>query len=166
VRHLFGGGPTSRWLATALSALTFSLLLPAQLGHAGEPPVRKTAVTIVGDAFHINGQPTYPGRTWRGHKIEGLLMNSRMVQGIFDDLNPETVARWAYPDTGRWDADRNTSEFIAACLIGTGTACSARSSTFRAAVPKAIPAPSRGIIPPLLPTAHCGPTTWPGSNGF
>ena len=41
-------------------------------------------------------------------------MNSRMVQGIFDDLNPETAARWAYADTGRWDADRNTSEFIAA----------------------------------------------------
>jgi hypothetical protein len=41
-------------------------------------------------------------------------MNSRMVQGIFDDLNPETRAKWAYPDTGRWDADRNTREFIAA----------------------------------------------------
>src|SRR5262249_20581272 len=30
-----------------------------------------------------------------------------------DDRNPETVSRWAYPDTGRWDPDRNTSEFIA-----------------------------------------------------
>jgi hypothetical protein len=37
-----------------------------------------------------------------------------MVQGIFDDANPETVSRWAYPDTHKWDADRNTSEFIAA----------------------------------------------------
>jgi hypothetical protein len=74
---------------------------------------RKTAVSIVGDAFHINGQPTYAGRTWQGHKIEGLLMNSRMVQGIFDDQNPETVKLWAYPDTGKWDAERNTREFIA-----------------------------------------------------
>jgi hypothetical protein len=41
-------------------------------------------------------------------------MNSRMVQGIFDDLNPATRDMWAYPDTKRWDADRNTSEFIAA----------------------------------------------------
>jgi hypothetical protein len=41
-------------------------------------------------------------------------MNSRMVQGIFDDLNPDTRAKWAYPDTGKWDADRNTREFIAA----------------------------------------------------
>lgn len=75
---------------------------------------RKTEVTIVGDVFHINGQPTYQGRTWQEHKIEGLLLNSRMVQGIFDDLNPETVSKWAYPDTGKWDAERNTREFIAA----------------------------------------------------
>ncbi len=41
-------------------------------------------------------------------------MNARLVQGTFDDLNPETVGRWAYPDTGRWDPDRNTREFVAA----------------------------------------------------
>ena len=52
--------------------------------------------------------------TWQGHRIEGLLLNSRMIQGIFDDLNPETRPRWAYPDTGRWDPERNTREFIAA----------------------------------------------------
>jgi hypothetical protein len=77
-------------------------------------PVRRTEVTIVGPAFHLNGRPTYEGRFWRGYKIEGLLFNSRMVQGIFDDLNPQTVGRWAYPDTGRWDAQRNTREFLAA----------------------------------------------------
>lgn len=71
-------------------------------------------MSIVGDAFHINGRPTYEGREWNGHRIEGLLMNARLVQATFDDRNPDTVARWAYPDTGRWDADRNTSEFIAA----------------------------------------------------
>jgi hypothetical protein len=75
---------------------------------------RRTAVSIAGDAFLINGRPTYAGRTHRGKKIEGLLLNSRMVQGIFDDLNPETRARWAYPDTGRWDPERNTREFVAA----------------------------------------------------
>jgi hypothetical protein len=75
---------------------------------------RKTTVSIVGDSFHINGAPTYAGREWRGHKIEGLLMNSRMVQGIFDDRNPATATRWAYPDTGAWDAERNTREFIEA----------------------------------------------------
>ena len=34
--------------------------------------------------------------------------------GIFDDLNPDTVAQWAYPDTGKWDPERNTNQFIAA----------------------------------------------------
>jgi hypothetical protein len=47
-------------------------------------------------------------------KIEGLLMNSRVVQGIFDDLNAETRSKWAYPDTKKWDPERNTREFIAA----------------------------------------------------
>ena len=51
----------------------------------------KTRVEIRKDQFFINGQPTYKGRSFQGHKIEGLLMNSRMVQGIFDDKNPATV---------------------------------------------------------------------------
>ena len=75
---------------------------------------RRTTVSIVGDEFHINGRPTYAGRNWNGHKVQGLLLNSRMVQGIFDDLNTNTVSNWAYPDTGKWDAERNTREFIAA----------------------------------------------------
>ena len=72
-----------------------------------------TQVTIEGTDFLIDGRRTYAGRTWRGHRIEGLLLNSRMVQAIFDDLNPQTRERWAYPDTGVWDAERNVSEFLA-----------------------------------------------------
>jgi hypothetical protein len=81
---------------------------------AAQPPARQTAVSIHGDKFLINGQPTYKGRTWNGNRIEGLLMNSRMVQATFDDLNPDTRGQWKYPDTGTWDADRNTREFVAA----------------------------------------------------
>lgn len=97
-----------------LRTLFFALLtcVLAHRAHAAELP--HTAVSIVGEDFHINGHPTYEGRAWRGQRIEGLLLNSRMVQGIFDDLNAETAARWAYPDTGQWDAERNTREFIAA----------------------------------------------------
>src|SRR5262245_10788883 len=84
----------------------------ADSAEKAAPPARKTTVSIVGDQFFINGKPTYQGRSWRGHKIEGLLLNSRMVQGIFDDRNPRTVKRWAYPDTGKWDPERNTSEFL------------------------------------------------------
>jgi hypothetical protein len=73
----------------------------------------QTVVEIKGNQFYINGKPTYPGRYWNGFKIEGLLMNSRMVQGIFDDLNPENVNSFAYPDTKKWDAERNTNEFVA-----------------------------------------------------
>ena len=73
----------------------------------------QTTVSIQGQAFHVNGQPTYPGRAYNGQKIEGLLMNSRMVQGIFDDLNPETRSWWDYPN-GPWDPERNTDEFVAA----------------------------------------------------
>jgi hypothetical protein len=90
------------------------LWLAASIVLAAEPKLRKTEVAIRGDAFLINGKPTYEGRTWQGKKVEGLLFNSRMVQGIFDDLNPETRSRWNYPDTQRWDADRNTREFIQA----------------------------------------------------
>jgi hypothetical protein len=83
---------------------------------AGQTPGarRRTVVSVRSDWFLINGRPTYEGRVYKGMKIEGLLMNSRMVQGVFDDLNPETRSRWKYPDTGQWDAERNTREFIAA----------------------------------------------------
>ena len=96
--------------------LVFCNLFPAQAAEstAASSPARKTIVSIVGDEFQINGRPTYPGRAWQGHRIQGLLLNARLVQGVFDDLNPATVQRWAYPDTGRWDAGRNTREFVAA----------------------------------------------------
>lgn len=73
----------------------------------------RTVLEIRGEDFWINGQPTYAGRVWNGHRVEGLLFNSRMVQALFDDLNPETRRRWAYPDTGAWDPERNVSEFLA-----------------------------------------------------
>jgi len=73
---------------------------------------QKTEVKIIGEQFYINGKPTYENRKWNGYEIEGLLMNSRMVQGIFDDLNDSTNYYWIYPDTKKWDAERNTAEFI------------------------------------------------------
>jgi len=74
---------------------------------------RTTSIDIQESDFLIDGTVTFPGREFRGHRIEGLLPNSRMIQGIFDDLNPETRARWDYPD-GPWDPDRNTEAFVAA----------------------------------------------------
>jgi len=42
-----------------------------------------------------------------GSEAEGLLINSRMIQGISDGFE-----NWPYPDTKSWDANRNTAEFI------------------------------------------------------
>ena len=50
-------------------------------------------VTIRGEDFLFDGQPTLAGRTWNGLRLEGLLPNSRMVQAVFDDLNPATASR-------------------------------------------------------------------------
>jgi len=91
-----------------------SVKVPAPFQDLQAAPAGRTTVSIVGADFYINGRPTYAGRSWRGHRIEGLLLNSRMVQATFDDLNPETSKRWAYPDQGKWDAERNVREFIAA----------------------------------------------------
>jgi hypothetical protein len=71
-----------------------------------------TEVSIDGQMFKINRRLTYAGRTYKGYKVEGLLMNSRMVQGLFDDENPETRPNWSYPNTGIWDPERNTREFV------------------------------------------------------
>ena len=89
-------------------------VLAAQKRLHGEiDTTMKTTLSIQGDAFYINGKPTYAGRTWKGHKVEGLLMNSRVVQATFDDLNPETRSRWTYPDRTPYDAEKNTEKFIA-----------------------------------------------------
>ncbi len=82
--------------------------------ESGQATTQRPEVAIEGNMFVINGSPTYAGRTWQGHKIEGLLMNSRMVQGIFDDEHVDTRILFHYPDTDRWDPERNTDEFIVA----------------------------------------------------
>jgi hypothetical protein len=96
----------------AIFALTTSLLISICFEVIAKNS--KTKISIKGEKFYINSKPTYKGRTWQDFPIEGLLMNSRMVQGTFDDLNPRTVENWKYPDTQKWDAERNTGEFIAA----------------------------------------------------
>jgi hypothetical protein len=85
------------------------------LAMVPQPPrtARTTIVSIEGREFAVNGRSTYTGRSYDGMNVQGLLFNSRMVQGIFDDRNPDTRGRWNYPD-GPWDPERNTREFIAA----------------------------------------------------
>lgn len=88
-------------------------MLGLAFGPQPQRTARKTVVGIEGREFVVNGRSTYAGRSYEGMNVQGLLFNSRMVQGIFDDRNPETRGRWNYPD-GPWDPERNTREFIAA----------------------------------------------------
>ncbi|MGC9468504.1 MAG: hypothetical protein ACP5HS_07925 [Anaerolineae bacterium] len=76
-----------------------------------------TRVSFLGEEIRIDSEPTYAGRSFEGHKIQGLLFNVRAVQATFDDANPETRKQWAYPDTGEWDPERNLQEFCDALPI-------------------------------------------------
>lgn len=94
-------------------ALLTGLLIVVSVSQACKKTHReRTSVSIKGTQFYINNTITYKDRFWKGHKIEGLLFNSRMVQGVFDDANPETRETFEYPDTKKWDPERNTQEFI------------------------------------------------------
>ena len=100
-----------------------------------------TEITLAGEDILLDGTPTYPGREWQGHRIEGLLLNSRMVQAVFDDAAEETRPLWVYPDTGTWDPERNTDEFVAALptyrahgLLGVTVGLQGGGSNYRSEV--------------------------------
>ena len=71
-----------------------------------------TVVSIRGNAFHINGQPSYKATTYNGHPVEGLLLNVRLVQATFHDENPQTQPMWALPNGQPFDPDNNTEQFV------------------------------------------------------
>ncbi len=107
------------WVILLIPAIC--LLSGCKQGDDIQNETRMTEVTIVGEKFHINGSPTYEGRSWTPSDggefpVEGLLMNARLVQGVFDDLNPKTRGQWTYPDTRQWDPDRNSDEYIDAMV--------------------------------------------------
>jgi hypothetical protein len=62
------------------------------------PATTPTRVAIVGGRWHLNDRVTYPGS-----KAEGLLMNVRMVNAVFEDAQRKD-----------FNPDANTDEFIAA----------------------------------------------------
>jgi CubicO group peptidase (beta-lactamase class C family) len=74
----------------------YEFSLPESQGAA----VRSTSVSIVDGRWHLNGKVTYPRA-----KAEGLLMNVRMVNAIFEDRNAATRPKG-------FDADANTDAFI------------------------------------------------------
>jgi hypothetical protein len=82
-------------------------------GLAAANPAKHTSVAIRGRDFFLDSKPSFAGRSFGGHSIQGLLFTSRMANAIVDDRNPQTRGVWEYPD-GPWDPERNTREFIAA----------------------------------------------------
>ncbi|HRK29557.1 MAG TPA: hypothetical protein PLD59_00660 [Tepidisphaeraceae bacterium] len=66
------------------------------------------SVSVRGDDFLIDGRITHANS-----QLAGTLPNIRAANATFDDANPTTASKWKYPDTRKWDANRNTSEFIA-----------------------------------------------------
>ena len=80
-------------------AAVIGLLLSADAPASPAPAAStRTRVSIEDRRWHLNGQATYPGTP-----AEGLLMNVRMVNCVFEDHGrPE------------FDAEKNTDEFIAA----------------------------------------------------
>lgn len=70
------------------------------------------SISIENGDWLVDGRVTHAGREFRGHRIEGLLLNARMANAIFDDENVLTRDLWRYPDSGAWDAERNTDELI------------------------------------------------------
>jgi hypothetical protein len=71
-----------------------------------------TRLDITGDKFLINGKLTYSEIENSSSNAHGLLMNARLIQGIFDDA--AEPARFARFGREQWDAERNTDDLIAA----------------------------------------------------
>ncbi len=136
---------------------------PPESKHARREPARRTEVAIRGDRFLINGQPTYEGRTWKGHKIEGLLLQQPDGAGHLRrpeprDARPLGLSR--HGQLGRRAQHPRVPRRHAAS--GASTACWPSRSTCRAAARRATPRTSPGTTPPSPPTASCGPSTWTG----
>lgn len=83
-------------LIASISLLTPVLITCAAAGNF------RTAISIDGMNFRINGRLTYEGC---GSEATGKLMNVRMVNSVFDDENPATRP-------AGFDPEANTSKFI------------------------------------------------------
>ena len=78
--------------------------------------LQPNGISIQCGQYYVNGVITN-----RGRGSQGLLMNSRMIQGIFDTT--VGIDNYVYPTSnivngvfypaGQWNADRNTAEFVA-----------------------------------------------------
>ena len=80
------------------SLLISSMISKIVTAYAVNPFIGIHGNKITLDDIYINN----------GTKAEGMLLNSRMIQGISDGFNA-----YPYPDTKKWQPQRNTDEFVA-----------------------------------------------------
>src|SRR5215813_2063096 len=83
-----------------LSWLTLLITSPVALAAEPTAKVPVTKVSIVDGRWRLNSELTY-----RGANAEGLLMNVRMVNAVFEDANDKTRPK-------QLDPDANTQAFI------------------------------------------------------
>lgn len=77
-------------------------------GKGKDENMSATRLTVQGRDFYINGKPVYEDITEKPES-KGLLMNSRFIQGIFDDYND----RDRFHRFGKqFDPEQNTNNFI------------------------------------------------------
>jgi len=95
-----GGKGRGSWPFFLVGCLTLVITRP--MARAAEPTARApaTRVSIVEGKWHLNG-----GVIYRGAKAEGLLMNVRMVNAVFEDANDKTRPKG-------FDSETNTDVFI------------------------------------------------------
>ncbi|MEM8495114.1 MAG: hypothetical protein AAF663_06965 [Planctomycetota bacterium] len=69
-------------------------------------------LTLDGRRFRFDGDLTYADSPAGGESVQGLLMNARFIQGVFDDAaDPGRFARFGH---ATWDAEAQTDRLIAA----------------------------------------------------
>ena len=72
----------------------------------------KTKLTIQGNKLKINDRLIYSEIPGNSPNVHGLMMNSRFIQGIFDDkVDPTRFARFGWD---KWDPERHTDDLIKA----------------------------------------------------
>lgn len=84
-------------MTTIIRYIVASFAVGVLLLAAASAGAEKTRISIADGQWRLNGGVTYPGTP-----AEGLLMNVRMVNAVFEDKNRPS-----------FDAEGNTSEFIA-----------------------------------------------------
>src|SRR5688572_18716735 len=71
--------------------------------YACQPLQNKTIVSISGDQWQINGKPVLAGSP-----AQGLLVNARMVNAVFEDSGPAAMEHLP----ANFDPDKSTERFI------------------------------------------------------